>query len=247
MKKTIIFTIIIFSLIVCIVICGNILPKNNKIISNKALKVLEYTEFNEYENDKMVVLKVKNTSSQVFNNVTPKVIYYDSNNMPIHEGWASRISYFEPGTTRYIELYDTIDNYSKMEVGLFDREDSDIKYEDLRDKITYKYEKANEPDENGVIRLNFKGENKSDKNISVEFQIAYYSGKKLIYEDQFMELIEANSSFNTYEECATKYYDGTKFPEGYTYEVNLVEAVEYIDDTKSVDEEEAEILEEPKI
>lgn len=229
--------IIIIALIAYIVFACKSKPQNSIVAENKGLLVLDDITI-EDEDSKMVVLKVKNTSSKTFTNVTPVLIYYDADNMPIHEAWGTRISYFASGETRYVEYYDTIEEYSKVEVGLFDREDVGIEYKDLRDKISYEVEKAEEPDEDGEIRLTFKGENKFDKDVELEFQIAYYSGDKLIYEDQFGTLVEANSKFEEYEYYATKFANGTAFPEGYTYEVTLTEAVEYVDETEELDYEE---------
>lgn len=204
---------------------------------DKALLVLDDISYKESEEDETLVLRVKNTSSKAFNNVTPVLIYY-SDNIPVHEAWGARVSYFAPGDSRCIRFYDTIKDYDKVEIGMFDREDK-ATYTDLRDKIEYEVEKSDTPDENGEIKLTFKGENKYDKAVSADFEIAYYSEGKLIYEDQFSELIDANGSFDTYEYYRTKFYDGTKFPEGYTYEVTLVEAVEDID----IDENEIDIPE----
>ena len=235
-----ILIIIILVLVAYVAFSKNVTKKDNADISNKALLVLDDITL---EDDDMVILKVKNTSSETFNNVSPVLIYYDANGMPIHEGWASSINYFAPGETRFIEFYETINDYDKVEIGLLDR-DSNITYSDLRDKITYNVEKSDTVDEYGEYRLTFKGENKFDKDVSLVFQIAYYSGEKLIYEDEFITVAEANSSFEEYENYLTKFSDETAFPEGYTYEVNLAEAVEFIDelaDAEEFDVEESKI------
>ena len=122
---------------------------------------------------------------------------------------------------------------------MVDREDK-VTYTDLRDKITYEVEKADTPDENGEIRLTFKGENKSDKDVVLDFEIAYYSEDKLVYMNSFIEDVGANETFDTYEYYATKSYDGTTLPEGYTYEVTLAEAVEDIDTSENEDIDENE-------
>ncbi len=236
-----ILVVIIIALLAYIGLGGKV-PTNEPVVEktsteNKALLVEDDVTFDDGSSEEMTVLKVKNTSSQTFNNVTPKIIYFDKNNMPVHEAWASRVSYFAAGDTRFFEFYDTIKDYDRLEIGLFDREDKKT-YVDLRDQIEYKVEKADEADENGIIRLTFTGENKSNKDISAEFQIAYYSEGKLIYEDQFIELVKANSKLDTYEGYATKFYNGTAFPEGYTYEVTLAEAVEDLDDEEESESEE---------
>ena len=220
-----ILVIIIIALLVYIVFSGKTMQSENTDIGNKPLTVLDDITL---EGEGKVILKVQNTSSKTFNNVSPVLIYYNVDGMPIHEGWASRVGYFAPGEIRYLEFYDTIEDYDKVELGLFDRDDK-ITYSDLRDKITYSVEKAETPDEYGSIRLTFTGKNEYDKDISTEFQIAYYSGDKLIYEDQFGILAKANSTFEEYEYYMTEFFDGTKFPEGYTYEVTLSEAIEYVD------------------
>ena len=229
---TIVLVLIIVALLGYIAYTNIIAPKNRtKSIGSQSLLVLDELTFKEFEKDETgaFILKVQNTSSNTYNNVTPVLIYTDVNGMPIHEGWGARIFYWAPGETRCIRFYDITEDYAEVKVGLFKNENG-IEYKDLRDQITYNVEKATEPDEDGEIRLTFTGENKSDKDIEVEFQIAYYSEDKLIYESQFMDIIEGNSKLDTYEYYATKYYDGTAFPEGYTYEVTLVEAVEYVDE-----------------
>ena len=226
-----ILLVIIIALVAYIVKTGNTLQGKGQSTITQTLLVLDDVNFKEYEGDEneALVLKVQNTSSQTFKNVTPVLIYTDVHGMPIHEGWGPRVSYWAPGETRCIRFYDTIKDYAEVKIGLFNRED-DAEYEDLRDKIEYKVEKSDEPDEYGEIALTFKGENKADKDVILEFQIAYYSEDKLIYENGFSDVVKANSSFDTYEYLATKYYDGTAFPEGYTYEVTLVEAVNDTDD-----------------
>ncbi|MCR5185748.1 MAG: hypothetical protein K6D97_01350 [Clostridia bacterium] len=199
--------------------------KKDSSIGNKALSVLDDVDIAEEE---VLILKVKNDSSENFNNVSPVLIYYDANGMPFHEGWAAKIGYFASGETRCMEFYDTIKDYSKVELGLFNV-GNEISYTDMRDKITYNAEKSKEVDGFDENKLNFNGENKSDMDVSLVFQIAYYSGEKLIYEDEFMTIAKANSTFEEYEYLQTSFIDGTPFPDGYTYEVNLVEAVEYVD------------------
>ncbi len=228
-KNVIIIVIAIVAIVAILIACVSFGGGKSKsdVATNKAISVVDSVTFKDYAGEESFVLKVKNTSSKTFVNVTPVLIYYDNNNMPIHEGWGSKVSYFAPNDTRYIEFYDTIKDYSRVEVGFFDREDKS-EYTDLRDKISYTVEKAEEPDEDGMLRLTFNGENKSDKEVVAEFQVGYYSKGKLIYEDSFIEIIDANSTFDTYEEYATKYNDGKDFPKGYTYEVVLAEVVENI-------------------
>lgn len=234
---TIILVIIIMVLLIYIAFGNKIFQKNAaKNIGNNALMVLDELKGEEIEGSEEVILRIKNTSSQTFTDASPVLIYYDANNNPFREGWGPRIGYWAPGEIRCIRFYDAIKDYSKAELGLFESEDSNSKIVDLRDKIEYDVKKEDSPDEDGEIRLTFKGKNKYDKPVAVEFQIDYFSGKKLIYEDQFNDVIEANSSFDTYEYYFSKYYNGEAFPEGYTYEVNLVEAIEYIED-EYVDED----------
>ena len=222
-----ILLVIIIALIVYIVKVGNTLYEEGAI-ENRGVLVIDDVNIEEDGKLANVILKVKNTSSEVINNKKPVLIYYDNNNMPIHEAWGARVGYFAPGEERCIMFYEVISEYAKVEVGFFESEDK-ITYTDLRDKITFDVEKAAEPDEDGEIRLTFKGENKSDKDISATFEIDYYSDDKLIYSDDFMEVINANSDFETYEYYATKFENGNAFPEGYTYETKLVEAVEFED------------------
>ena len=229
-----ILIVIIIALLAYILLGGKNLFTKGDNVGNQTVEVLDDVTYQEYEDEETVVLKVKNTSSEVFNNVSPVLIYFDANGMPIHEGWGSRVSYFAPGDIRCIRFYDTIKDYDTVKLGFFDREE-DITFTDLRDKISYEVEKADEPDEDGDIRLTIKGENKSDKDIVASFEIAYYSEGKLIYLDEFLEVVKANSSLNTYEYYETEFYDGKKFPEGFTYEVKLVEAVDYLDDTDDID------------
>ena len=175
-------------------------------------------------------MKVKNSTNQAFTNVEPKVIYYDSNNMPSAEAWGSLISYFGAGETRCIRFYDTVKEYSKREIGLFNDEDViSSEVTDLRDKIKYETTVAENAGEDGETKIEFNGENKHDKPISATFEIAYYNQGKLIYLDQFITLIEGNSPFSEYEYLTESLPDGTTLPEGYTYEISLVEAVEFND------------------
>ena len=239
-KSKKIILVIIILLLVIIALCAYIVfgckSKSKVSVSseNKGLLVLDDITIDNGDGTENIVLKLKNTSSKTFTNVTPVLIYYDLNNMPIHEAWGAKISYFAPDEIRYVEYYDITEDYAKVEVGLFDRENIGIEYKDLRDKIVYDVEKSAEPDENGEIKLTFKGENKFDKDVELEFQIAYYSEDILIYEDQFKTVAKANASFEEYEYYATKFANGKAFPEGYTYEVTLAEAVEYVDETEEV-------------
>ena len=242
---TIILVIVIVALMAYIAIFGNVLPTTNKIVSNKALKVIDTLSYKEYEDDETFILKVKNVSSENFTNVTPTIFYFDSNGMPIHEAWGSNIGYFEAGSTRSIIFYDTIKEYSRIEVGLLDNDYGSEKtiITDLRDKITYEVKESDEVDEDGEKEITFVGKNNSDKDIAVEIEISYYSGNEWIYQDNFNEIIYANSDWNSYEYLVSKYYDGKAFPQGFTYKVTLVEAVEYVaddesisDDTENIDE-----------
>lgn len=239
---TIVLAIIIILLLIYICCFTNVLPSKNKIVSNKALKVVDSAMFPEYEDSKMLVLKVKNTSTQDFKNVNPYIIYYDSNNMPVYETGAAAVRYFKSGETRCFEFYNPMEEYSRMEVGLYENEyyKEDVNVEDLRDKISFEVGNPEKAEEIEGQILRFKGQNNSDKDASVVFQIEYFSGAKLIYEDEFMTVIDANSPMeDTYEMFMTKYYDGTEFPAGYTYKVSLVEAVEFKEDDsiKEYDEE----------
>ena len=221
--------VIIIALIAYIIKVGNTLYEK-EITENRGILVLDDVNIEEDGKLENVILKVKNISSEVINNKKPVLIYYDNNNMPIHEAWGARVGYFAPGEERCIMFYDVISDYTKVEVGFFERED-EIQYTDLRDKVIYNVEKATESDENGEIRLAFKGENKHDKNVAATFEINYYSDNKLIYSDDFIEVLDGNSNFDTYEYYATKFDNGNAFPVGYTYETKLVEAVEIKDDS----------------
>ena len=229
----IILAIIIALLLIYIVFYNNHLLKKDKIVSNKALKVSDYISIKSYDDTEELILKVENTSSQTFTNVTPYVIYYDSNNMPVHEGWGAAIYYFKPGSTRLIRFYDAYKDYSHVEIGLFNREDeNNSNIVDLTDKINYEV-KEEKIDDSGETALVFTGNNNYDKDLIVEFQIEYYLGNKLIDLDEFTEIINANSSIDTYEYLLTQYNDGTPYPEGYTYKVSLVEAVENVEYVES--------------
>ena len=206
---------------------------------NQALTVMDNIEIDNGE-DYEVILRIKNTSSKAWNNRKPVLIYYDNDNLPIHEAWGARISYLAAGDERCVQFYDTIKDYSKVEVGLFEwDEDDDYTYTDMRDQIEYDVKKAEEPDEDGEIRLNFKGKNKSDKGVLLEFEVDYYSGDDLIYADNFVEVVEAKEDFETYEALMTKFENGKAFPEGYTYDVKLVEAVDVnLDEEEELSDEE---------
>ena len=227
----IILVVIIIALIFYIVKVGNSLYKQGEMgAENKGVLVLDDVNIESDGELSSIILKLKNTSKEVINNKEPVLIYYDNNNMPFHKAWGARVGYFAPGEERCITFYDVISDYGKVEVGFFDRDDEpDITYTDLRDKITFDTEKATEPDEYGEIRINFKGENKYDKEVSAIFEINYYSDDKLIYSDEFIEVLDANSTFETYENYATKFENGNEFPDGYTYEIKLVEAIDIID------------------
>ena len=200
---------------------------------NKGVLVLDDVNIELEGKLENVILKIRNTSSNVINNKTPVLIYYDKSGMPIHEAWGARVGYFAPGEERCIMFYDVISDYTKVEVGFFERED-EIQYTDLRDKIIFDVEKETEPDENEETKIIFKGENKYDKGVVATFEIDYYSGDKLIYSDDFIEVIDGNSSFDTYEYYATKFENGNDFPEGYTYEAKLVEAIELEDNSSEM-------------
>ncbi len=247
---TIILAIVVIALLAYIVYSNVVASKNDvstpvvnesteKIVSNKTIKVVDSIEFEEYEGEKRQVVKIENISSETFKNVTPTFIFYDSNGMPVQEGWGASIRYFEPGAVRSVIIYDAIEDYSRMEVGLFDREDFGSKedVEDLRDKITYEVEESKEADEDGELHITFKGKNNSDKEVSLNFEIGYYDGDKWFYEDDFSVLAEAKEEINTYELLKTKYANGKAFPEGYKYEVKLVEATEAIGEIGDDEEE----------
>ena len=221
---TIILLIIIVALGCYIVFC---LKNPTKVESreNQGLIVLDSVEC-KGEYDKTFMVKLKNNSDKPVINKTPTIIYYDKNNMPFHEAWGPRISYMEPGAVRIVQFYDTIDDYDRMEYGFFNRDD-DLTFEDLRDQVTYE---VNKTDDEGVEILSIKGENKTDKNIDVDFEVGYYDGDKLIYAESFTESIDPKGKIDTYFLYDTEYADGTKFPEGFTYEVKLNEAVETKDE-----------------
>ncbi len=227
--------VIIIALLVYIIKVGNTLYKQGEIGIERNKGVLVLDDVNIESNGELsnIILKIKNTSGEVINNKEPVLIYYDKNNMPIHEAWGSNVGYFAPDEERCIMFYEVISDYNRVEVGFLDKDVmSNITYKDLRDKITFNVEKSTEPDEYGEIRINFKGENKSDEDALVTFSIDYYSDDKLIYSDDFSEYINANSPFETYEYYATKFENGNAFPEGYTYEVKLVEAIDIVEDSE---------------
>ena len=214
------------------IITNKLSNQKNGIISNKTLKVLDSTFIKGYDDTTELIVKVQNISSQTFSNVYPYIIYYDSNNMPVSEDLSDTIGVFEPGSVRLFTFYNTVDNYSKIEIGLFDASDENSKkQENLKDKISYKVEKSEEDSDPFLI---IKGQNNSEKNISVEFQVGYYSKEKLISADTFIIFAEANSPFESNEYLLTEYNDGTPFPAGYTYEVTIAQAVEY---TEEIEEE----------
>lgn len=235
---SIVFAIIIVILVVYIFACCKKTDvKGSNELGNKALHVEDLVEVKEYDDSQALIMKVKNSTNQAFTNVTPQVIYYDSNDMPFNEAWGSVISYFGAGETRCIRFYDTVKEYSRREIGLFNDEDStSSEVTDLRDKIKYETTVSENAGENGETKIDFNGENKHDKPVSATFEIAYYNQGKLIYLDQFITLIEGNSPFSEYEYLTEKYPDETPFPEGYTYEISLVEAVEF-DDSEDIEVE----------
>ena len=141
--------VIIIALIAYIIKVGNTLYEK-EITENRGILVLDDVNIEEDGKLENVILKVKNISSEVINNKKPVLIYYDNNNMPIHEAWGARVGYFAPGEERCIEFYDVISEYAKVEVGFFESEDK-VTYTDLRDKVIYNVEKATESDENGEI------------------------------------------------------------------------------------------------
>ena len=224
--------VIVVLLIIVILLGAFILISGNKLYNKGAngngLVVLDQTSFKDYD-DTRTVLKVKNATNKTFNNVSPVIIYKDENGVPIHQGWASNIGYFAPGDIRYLEIYESADEFSSFEVGLYENENDDNVYTDLRDKIEFTEEKDEE-------KVNIHIKNNSDKEASLEFQIAYYDKDKLIYEDQFITLIDANSEDDTYETYYKAFEDGTPFPEGFRYEVTLAEAVDYHEEVPEVEE-----------
>ena len=230
--------LIIFLVLIIIALAGyiaytsNIIPKtDDKIVGNKSLEILERTRINVFENDYYQVLKVKNNTQEAFTNVTPSLIFYDANGMPFYEGNGSNITYFGPGETRYIECWDTSEEYSKAELGLFEQYDPELKdVVDLRDQITYEAYVGTTEDDPETEVLMFKGKNNSDKKVSLEFQVPYYSGDKLLYEDSFVYVLEPGEELDTYDAYHKTFDDETPFPEGYTYEAILAEAVEYVDE-----------------
>ncbi len=228
-----ILVLVIVALLAYIIYVSN---KPEKVVQNRGIEVLDQVRFDNYFDEKMLVLKVKNTSNKTFNNVKPLIIFKDSNNMPFHEGWATTIGYMEPGEVRYLEVYDSVDDYTSFDVGFFDNEDDRV-YEDLRENISYTAEKSLEVDEEGMYHLDFNIKNKGDKDAVVLFQIAYYDGEKLLLENQFLTVVDAKGESDCYESYDVGYRDGTPFPDGYTYEVTLAEAIDYIE---YEDEEEEE-------
>jgi len=222
-----ILIIIIIALLAFIICTGNKLYDKGTSVTATGVRVDDEISFTEYEESEAYVLKITNTSDKPYINVTPTLIYVDANGVPFHEGWGARIGYMAPGESRTVRFYDTIKEYDTIIVGMIDREDGTV-YSDLRDQITYSTELSEEVDEEGYQKLVFTGENKSDKEIDATFTVDYYDGDKLIYQDSFMEVVEPNGTIDTYTYYKTKYYDGTAFPEGFTYKVNLVEAVESV-------------------
>ena len=220
-EKNIVIGVLI---LIIIALVGFIVYTGNKSYGKGAngIAVLESCRFEEY-NAKMLVLKIKNTSNTTYNNVSPIVILKDENGVPFSEGWASKISYFAPGDERYVEVYDAAQDYSNVEVGLYDRDEKNV-YTDLRDQIEFTSEEGEADDEKALY---FHVNNKSDKEAAVQFQIAYYDGDKLFYEDQFDMIIDANDKEDSYEYIRKEFEDGTKFPEGFSYKISLVEAVDF--------------------
>ena len=245
-KKGLIALIVILVLIiiglVCYIVCGgNAKTTVANAGENKGLLVLDDAEIKD-EYSPRLVLKIKNTSDKPIIDVTPKIIYRDVNNMPFHEAWGSKIRYFAPGDERCVEFYDTIQDYNNLEIGMMDGDEEKVQYKDMRDQITFETELAKEPDEYGEYKMYFRGENKSDKDLDLEFQIEYYDGDKLIYEDQFITSVDGNGTIDEYEYYATKFEDGTKFPEGYTYKAKLTEAVEVAESNEEQDTSENKVV-----
>lgn len=235
-KKGLVALVVILVLIIIGLVCYIVCGKNAKTTvanagENKGILVLDDTELKD-EYSSRLVLKIKNTSDKPIIDVTPKIIYRDANNMPFHEAWGSKIKYFAPGDERCVEFYDPIQDYDNIEIGMVDGDEEKLQYKDMRDQVSFETKLDAEPDEDGNIKLHFDSENKSDEYLVVEYQIEYYDGDKLIFEDQFISTLPPKQISGTYEYYETMFYDGTPFPEGYTYVVKMTEAVQDEDSDK---------------
>ena len=225
-----ILLIIVLALGVFIITSGNKLYSKGQ--NENGLVILDQTSFKDYDETRLVV-KIKNASNKTFNNVSPIIIFKDENGTPFHEGWASNIGYFAPEDIRCLEVYEGAEEYSSYEVGLLDNENEDYTYTDLRDKIEYDVKH-----DEGTDRIDFHTKNNSDKEAVLLYQVAYYDGNKLFFEDQFLTMVDANGEDDTYVKYYEAFEDETPFPEGFKYEVTLVEAVDYHEEDFVEDDEE---------
>ena len=227
-KSSIIIIIVLIAIVFLLItyIVSTLIPKNKQILGNKSLEILGYANVPGIDSEDQFLIRVKNTSTQTFVNANLYAVYYDHNNMPMHEAWSGTIKYFKPNSIRIVRLYDTIDDYSKAEIGLFNAE-NDKNMIDLMRNITYQVEKTTEQDANGNVKLLFTGANDSNKTVDLLFQNTYWDkNNKFIDGNSFNVIVNPNSEFSFYNYFVNKYNDGTPFPKGYTCNVVLVEALE---------------------
>ncbi len=224
-NKSIIAIAILSIIIVILLICLIISKKSNTNSSVNKSNGLQIVNYSYVEHDENVLMvEVKNNSSETYSNINPYVIFYDSNNIPFGMDYDATVNNFEAGTTRYFYFSRAFKDFSRIEIGLFPNTFVETAQTNLYKDITYNVE--NLEDENGDKRIIISGENKSDKKAYLIYQIGYYSNNELFYYENFITYAESNSKFEEPSYLKNKFYNGDPFPEDYTSKVILAEAFE---------------------
>lgn len=230
--------VIILILLICLLTSKN---SNSPILkgSSNPLSIIDYSYVEHDEN--VLVVEVKNNSSTTYANVEPYVIFYDDNNVPFGFDYGATVNYFYAGSSRYLYFSNPQKKFNKIEIGLFPNKYTDTVYENLYSNITYNIE--NVVDENGNTRVEISGENKSDKDAYLLYQIGYYADNKLVYISNFDVYADKNSSFADSTYLRNSFYNDDAFPEGYTSKVILSEVFEKPQYTFSSDSNPVEVQE----
>ena len=209
--------------------------KNDGIVSNKVLKVLNSSYIEHDEN--RIIFEVQNVSSTDYKNVEPRAIFYDVNGMPVSEDYDTIVKDFKAGATRYFEFDVENKNYSRVEIGLFNTNiyANNENVEGLSKYISYSTEKIDNSDD-GIEKVLIKGKNSSKKDAEIAFQIGYYINDKLLSFSYCFVGVKPNAEFEAYANINNSYYNGDAFPEGFTYKVLLAEAIEVKETTEEKEE-----------
>lgn len=224
-KNKFLTVLLFFSLILIILLVLFIIFSNKPILNrnNNSLKVINSSYIEHDENT--LIVEVQNNSSTDYLSVEPFAIFYDENNIPVYTSTSSVIELFQSGKTKYLSFYGIPKNYSKFEIGLSTYDeglDQDFEYYNkILNNVSYNTELSVDEDGNDFIILT--GKNNSDIEIDTCFQIVYRSEDEIIYIDDYWVAAEPNSDFNDEIYLTTEYLDGTSFPTGYTYDINLVD------------------------